>query len=123
MSEASELLERYNQNLLGKPSLNEMATIVPKSMGFGIELKIFSEDHNPAHLHVYDIKSGNLIAKIIIPSSKPSNVNSIRVYGDEELTITQKKLILKVLNAKDKKTGTPVWKTAIIVWDSLHYDD
>lgn len=121
MSKASEILDKI-KTLNERRNLNEMATVLSKSYGFGIEIKIFSEDHSPAHMHVYDVKSGELIGRVIIPSSKPSSINSIRSLGNEELTVSQKKIILNALLVKGKRMSDPIWKLAIYTWEALHPD-
>ena len=126
MTIASKFLERINdQNKVSEKNsliLNEMATVIDKSAGLGIEIRVFSEDHPPAHMHVLDTRTGSLIARVIIPSKKPSNINSIRPYRNETLSNTQKSIILEALNLRNNRTGTAFWKRAIEAWDLLHPD-
>ncbi|MCR5662574.1 MAG: DUF4160 domain-containing protein [bacterium] len=112
----------YTEHANEQMPLNEMATLIDTDDGYGIIIKINSNDHRPAHMHVINSKSQDLIAKVIIPSSKPSSTNSIRPYKGYTLTEKMKKIILDALLSKDKELEAPTWKVAKRTWNMLHPD-
>lgn len=112
----------YTEHDNERMPLNEMATLIDTDDGFGIIIEINSKDHRPAHMHVIDSKSHDLIAKVIIPSSKPSSTNSIRPYKGYTLTEKMKKIILDTLLSRDKELDAPTWKVAKRTWNMLHPD-
>ena len=41
--------------------LCEIATVCPKKDGYGFILKIYSDDHEPAHMHMIDLGGVKLL--------------------------------------------------------------
>lgn len=102
--------------------LNEMATVVNKKDGFGIEIVIHSSDHLPAHMHVNDSSTKKLIAKVCIPSSNPNGINGIQPCEGYTLNNRQKDKIFNVL-ISDDELGVPRWKVIKRTWDMLHPEE
>ena len=119
MSEATRILEQYRE-LNERRSLNEMATVLDKSYGLGIEIRVYSEDHKPAHMHIYNVDKRSLIARVLISLNKPKNIDSIKPYENEEISNTNKRVILKALLCTERDTELPIWKAVKFSWNMLH---
>ena len=100
--------------------LNEMATLISKRDGFGIKIVLNSEDHEPALMHVTDISNDKLIARVLVPDSEPQDEDDIKLYGSNPLPRTLKRVILRALRSRDKKTGCPMWMVADLIWRVNH---
>lgn len=102
-------------------ALMEMATICPKKLGYGFILRIYSEDHEPAHVHMLDLE-GNEITKILLTREIPKNIDDIKEVSEKStLNNHQKKNFLKWAKEKSK-LGVNNWLRAIDIWD-MYQDD
>ena len=82
--------------------LCEMATVCPKKDGYGFILKIYSDDREPAHMHMLDL-DGNEITRILLTDKIPAKIADINEYPkDHKINNDQKRLILKWAKGKSK---------------------
>ena len=105
--------------------LNEISICIREEDGFGIEITIDSNDHFPAYMHVNDTSDHTLIARVLIPTIEPQDVNDVKSYNCDELTDELKMMIFKALTAQDTTGFKPInilWKVQC-EWNSLHNDD
>lgn len=100
-------------------ALNEMATLLYKDEGRGMEIIINSNDHPPAHMHVKDLNRKD-VARVIIPPSEPKSIDGIRTIEEDSLTNKWKKKILEFLNYYDENEGMTKWRIAKVLWNSFH---
>lgn len=109
MNKSQQLLERIGNSV----PLNETATIITDS---GYQLDIYSNDHNPPHIHVlYDNKE---ICKIEVMVSKPETIDDIIPYRSV-ITNKVKKDLLRLLN-KNNEDSLPIWLVCKTAWRILH---
>ena len=97
-----EAKERINHKLVDMKILNEMSTVCPKRLGYGFILQIYSDDHEPAHMHMSDL-IGNEITRILLTDKIPTKITDINEYPkDHKINNDQKRLILKWAKGKSK---------------------
>ena len=100
-------------------SLNEVK-IIKKRDGFGIEIFINSNDHDPAHVHIKKVGESKSFAKVYIPDAEPKDISDIKTYRSKELSNDVKETILRALLFKDRQSRKPVWQLAREKWASAH---
>ena len=110
------LEESKNPNILF-----EMSTVCKKSDGFGFILTINSDDHDPAHMHMFDLND-KLITKILIPTNKPNTISDIKIYkGSQDINNELKKSILQWFKGKNK-LGINNWLRCVDIWNTYRGD-
>lgn len=108
--------------------LVEQATLARLVDGFGFIYVIHTNDHNPAHIHLYlsqaDVAAHNTYTRLLIPKNTPNSIADIQVYsGDTELTTKQKKMVLSWFEAKYKKKPLLTnYVLAASIWE-VYQDD
>lgn len=116
-----ETKERINHKLVDMKILNEMSTVCPKRLGYGFILQIYSDDHEPAHMHMLDL-NGNEITRILLSDKIPTKIIDIVEYPkDPKINNDQKRLILKWAKGKSK-TNTNNWIRSIDIWNTYQED-
>lgn len=106
-----------------------MATLANLSSGCGFLIVIYSNDHNPPHLHLYkkpeDIKIENYYTRLLLPESSPKTVNDLQVMKDDrELTIQEKKLLLNwFLSPNRKRHEITNYVNADLIWDTFQVNN
>ena len=123
MNQTKEITETL-QRLLGKEveqDLSEMATVCSRKDGFGnITIRIYSDDHNPPHAHVFD-KDMRLVGKFLIDRSKPNRASDIEAYQASSYGNIPDIIRTEVVKwASSYKRGVENWKGTMFMWDSLH---
>jgi len=88
--------------------LLEMATLTRLEEGFGFIYVIHTNDHEPAHIHLYlnqeDIRTENYYTRVCIPEECPKTINDVKVCdNDRELTNIEKKIVLKWFLSPSKR--------------------
>ena len=101
-----------------KQTLDEMATVCDKSKGFSFIVEVYSNDHNPPHMH-FKYKDTNIVAKIAITDNMPRKVEDIEIINDVVLSKTQLKEIVKWASS-DTGFSVPYWTAAQLAWTQLH---
>jgi len=107
-------------------NLKEMAYVCKKTDGFGIIIKIYSDDHgilgdktNPAHAHVITT-SDEYLGKFAITLEPPRTVDYVFDCDKKHLIpIQYKKKIVEWGNSKNED-GDIRWKSLKIIWRALH---
>lgn len=101
-----------------KEILSEMATVCKKNQGYGFILQIFSDDHDPAHVHMLDYNN-QPITRILL-TDKPKTINDIYIY-DNDPNISNN-LKRKVLNwaQNNNNLGINNWLFSISIWNTFH---
>lgn len=103
--------------------LTEQATLTNLQEGFGFIYIIHSNDHKPAHIHLYlkpsDVPVENVYTRLLIPPTCPSTVEDIDVVrGDRELNAKEKKVVLAWFNAlQNKALSVTNYVMAVGIWD------
>lgn len=106
-----------------KQILNEMGEITRKEDGFPFTVWVYSEDHSPAHIHLYNKDDGKLITKILLTDNYPATVEELQIVkGFKIPSKTFMKEVFKWAYSKNKK-GWQYWDVALFMWDSLHPND
>ena len=118
--EKYELKLKENKMVLSEDAslLQEMATLCRKEDGYGIVIRIQSNDHDPAHAHLLttDLKE---ISRFLITDNKPTKYSDVKEYkGDPEISPEYKKKIIKWIKDNHKRTGVNNWKRLWITWDA-----
>lgn len=104
-----------------KQPLNEMATVCPKRLGYGFILRIFSDDHEPAHMHMIGL-DGKEITRVVLSSKIPSKIDDIQEYPrDPKINNEQKKDILNWAKGKSK-LGFNNWLYSMETWNTYQED-
>lgn len=103
--------------------LTEQATLTNLQEGYGFIFIIHSNDHKPAHIHLYlkssDVPVENVYTRILIPQTCPLTVDDIGVVpGDRQLNSKEKKIVLSWFNAyQNKALGVTNYVMAVGIWD------
>ena len=103
--------------------LLEMATLAKKGKDFDFYLVMHTNDHEPAHLHVYlskeNIKTDDYFTRLIIPSMMPTNINDLQTLNgehDNPLPSKSKQQILKWFLQVDKEENISNYSFAKKLW-------
>lgn len=100
--------------------LTEMATVSGKDTDFWFSVAIYSNDHNPKHMHIMS-KNGEIVfLKIEITEKRPLKIEDLKCF-DWNMPETNKikKEIIKWA-ASSNKRGINYWDLALTTWEMLH---
>ena len=81
--------------------LDEMATVCKRSDGYGIIIQIYSNDHAPAHAHVFD-NTRKEIGKFELKESLPQKPQDLTLYQTTSIPTDTVDKIVKWANGKTK---------------------
>ena len=125
LNDVNEVCIDEYETLDEEMSLNEILTFIGEQDGSVIEITVDSNDHIPAHVHINDSSDHTLIARVLIPSTDPKDVNDIKPYNGDKLTDELKTMIFKTMIAHITTCYKPVhlWWKVKDEWDMLHIDD
>ena len=115
----NESREKINHKLVDLKILNEMSTICRKKDGFGFIAQIYSNDHNPPHIHISDT-DGKELGQIYITNKIPQKIEDILVYkGNVD------KVIDKIVEWANRKSKYLImnWNRAKQTGEDNHSDD
>ena len=112
-----ETTENINHKLVDMKILNEMATLASKSDGVGFIARIYSNDHEPAHMHILDY-SNKKLAKVLLSNVIPSKITDFQ-FLDGDLDRDMLKKLLKWAKGNNEE-GFNNWKYSFSVWKSEH---
>lgn len=104
--------------------LVEMATIATLQQGLGYILVIHTNDHEPAHIHLYksagDVATESYYTRVLIPEILPTTVDDIKTYSnDAELTAKEKKILLNWFRSPSRKNKNITnFDVANLIWDT-----
>jgi hypothetical protein len=98
--------------------LVEMATVCSKRMGFGFIGIIYSNDHDPPHMHICDLDKKEL-GQIYLNPDVPQSSDDIVTYKGNVNGV--KKNIVKWANSKDNMNFNN-WLGAIYIWNTYQED-
>ena len=103
--------------------LCEIATVCPKKGGYGFIfiLKIYSNDHEPAHMHMIDL-GGVEITRIMLTNKKPSKINDIVEYPKDPIIDNDLKRKVSEWSKSKSKTDINNWIRAIDFWNTYQED-
>ena len=101
----------------------EMSTVCSKKDNYGFIARIFSNDHNPPHIHIFDV-SENEICRILITDKKPNDFYDLRTLSvDNERDFSKiREKILEFANSRNKY-GFNNWDFLKATWESYHSDE
>lgn len=112
-----EAKENISHKLVDMKIINEMATLAAKSDGVGFIARIYSNDHEPAHMHILDYNNKKL-AKVLLSGNTPSKINDFQ-FLDGELDRDMLKKLLKWAKGNNEE-GFNNWIYSFSVWKSEH---
>lgn len=112
-----------------KEKLNEseypidIATFCKKSDGYGFIAKMYSNDHNPAHIHIYNLERIE-VGKLLINGTKPKTIEDL-IFKDatNELNSSFKKRILDWINENEWNKKFCFWLILQDIWFYMHNND
>lgn len=97
-------------------SLEEMATVCAVKLGFGFKGVIWSNDHNPPHIHI-STPDNHELTRILLIEKCPQTIDDVKIMkGDKELDQNTKSKIVKWANST-MKSGTTRWEFAFETWE------
>lgn len=106
----------------------ERAVLANLSSGYGFIIVIYSNDHNPANIHLYtkkeDLEKKAFYTRVLIPKTAPMSIDDIQtVENNQNLNIQEKELILKFFQAPQRKYKQITnYKSAVLMWDIFQND-
>lgn len=106
----------------------ERAVLANLSSGYGFIIVIYSNDHNPANIHLYtkkeDLENKAFYTRVLIPKTAPMSIDDIQtVENNQNLNIQEKELILKFFQAPQRKYKQITnYKSAVLMWDIFQND-
>ena len=114
-----EAKENISHKLVDMKIINEMATVCSKSEKYGFIAQIYSRDHNPPHIHIFNTE-GKELGQIYITEKRPNLKKDIIIYkGNVDIVIDN---ILKWAKGKSK-LGIQNWNRAKQAWIDNHKDE
>lgn len=115
-----ETTENINHKLVNMKILNEMSTVCKKSDQAGFIAQIYSKDHNPPHMHIFNMSNKEL-GEIYITEKQPKSKKDIIVYkGNINETIKE---YIYQWSVKKSKRGINNWESAKFAWEINHSED
>lgn len=100
----------------------EMGQLLNKNSKYSFTVWVYSEDHNPPHLHFIDKITNKLVLKLEITDYIPTNVDELKPMKSYSLTNTLAKEIIEWANDKNS-FGLHYWYAGILLWNQLHPED
>lgn len=106
----------------------ERAVLANLSSGYGFIIVIYSNDHNPANIHLYtkkeDLENKAFYTRVLIPKTAPMSIDDIQIVeNNQNLNIQEKELILKFFQAPQRKYKQITnYKSAVLMWDIFQND-
>jgi len=97
----------------------EMAKLMKKKDGYGIEILINSDDHEPAHAHVIG-NDGTRMGKFLITDTRPTSHQDIISVEGFELDQSIKRIIVDWAQSTGGKLNNNNWDRLIEQWDIFH---
>ena len=102
--------------------LESMATVCPKSAGYGFILVVFSNDHNPPHFHVLLNSPEKTLCRYVITDKAPQSIKDlVLMKGDSNvLSSALKNNIVEWANTtkKFKLFESTGWEVAKLFWEN-----
>jgi hypothetical protein len=98
--------------------LVEMATVCSRRMGFGFVGIIYSNEHNPPHMHIKDLDENDL-GQILLTPEIPQDKDDIVEYKGDVSEVKRK--IVGWANNKNER-GVNNWIHSLSVWDTFQED-
>ena len=106
-----------------KQLLIEMSTVCPKKDNFGFIARIFSNDHNPPRIHIFDF-SENEICRVLITDKKPNALDDLKTLSVDDARAFSKirEKILEFANSRNRY-GFNNWDFLKATWESYHAEE
>ncbi len=97
----------------------EQANVCKKSQGYGMILRMYSNDQLPAHMYWLDFE-GNLVTKIVLTPNIPETIDDIKVFDFTRIITNQDKKKILTWAKSNHPAGIDNWKHACAVWRDMH---
>lgn len=87
--------------------------------GYGVVIDIYSDDHNPPHMHVSLIGNRRIQCRYIITDTPPQSIRDLRLMkGDRDVFSTKIKNNVVCWANGTESSGVLTWKYVKAVWGS-----